>query len=45
VLDYAQVLAWRMSNVMTSEFCVEALDEALALRRSGDLNTRTPDAL
>jgi len=25
-----KVLAWRVSNAMTSEFCVEALDEALA---------------
>ena len=25
-----KVLAWRVSNAMTSEFCIEALDEALA---------------
>ena len=25
-----KVLAWRVSNAMTSEFCVEALEEALA---------------
>jgi putative transposase len=24
------VLAWRVSNTMTSDFCVEALSEALA---------------
>jgi putative transposase len=33
------VLAWKLSNSLESSFCVEVLDEALALRRPGIFNT------
>jgi putative transposase len=33
------VLAWKLSNSLESSFCLEVLDEALALRRPGIFNT------
>ena len=36
-----KVLAWRLSNSMDADFCVEALKEALAkLRHAGESSTR-----
>ena len=43
IMDWAsrRVLAWRTSNTLTADFCVEALHEALAtLRHAGDLQHR-----
>ena len=37
ILDWAtrRVLAWRLSNTLTADFCVEALKEAIARYYSG----------
>ena len=43
IMDWAtrKVLAWRLSNTMDADFCIEALEEALArLRHAGDLQHR-----
>src|SRR6202047_3220420 len=34
------VLAWRLSNTLDADFCVEALEEALTLWQTGDLQYR-----
>jgi transposase InsO family protein len=33
------VLSWRLSNTLTGDFCVDALEAALADARSGIFNT------
>jgi putative transposase len=41
-MDWAtrKVLAWRLSNTMDTEFCIEALEEAFSRhRRPGIFNT------
>ena len=42
IIDWASraVLAWRLSNTMDVSFCLDALEEALALRPTGDLQHR-----
>ena len=43
ILDVAsrKVLAWRLSNTMTTDFCLEALEEATEqVRQAGDLQHR-----
>ena len=39
VIDWysRKVLSWRLSNTMDSDFCVEALEEALALHRCPEI--------
>lgn len=41
IIDWStrRVLAWRLSNTLTADFCVEALNEALRFGRPGIFNT------
>ncbi len=43
IMDWAsrRVLAWRLSNTMDTEFCLEALTEALAQHGAGDIQHRS----
>ena len=43
VMDWAtrKVLSWRLSNTMEADFCIEALEEALARYGAGDLQHRS----
>ena len=47
ILDWHSryVLAWRLSNTLDSDFCVEALQAALGSRAAGDLQHRPGDAV
>ena len=47
VMDWysRRVLSWRVSNTLDSAFCVEALEEALAVRGAGDLQHRPGRAI
>ena len=41
IMDWAsrKVLAWRLSNTMEADFCVEALEEALARHGKPEIST------
>ena len=47
ILDIAsrKVLAWRLSNTLTTDFCLAALDEALARFGLGARRQRSPDSI
>jgi len=36
-LGQSRVLAWRLSNTLTTDFCIEAVQEALASRGTQDI--------
>ena len=42
VMDWLsrRVLSWRVSNTLDREFCVEALEEALARDKAGQMDAR-----
>ena len=42
VMDWAsrRVLSWRLSNTLTTDFCIEAVQEASQLRQTGHLQHR-----
>ena len=45
IIDWAtrRVLSWRLSNTLTTRFCVEALSEALDVVLATPAPVRTPD--
>jgi len=45
IIDWAtrRVLSWRLSNTLTTRFCVEALSEALDVVVATPAPVRTPD--